>query len=192
MKLLYEAKCLGYRELNNGAHLIGHVPHVAPKAWLHTVYSPLSEAHILELENNIRISFPYSFISLSKLSNGLRIFSDTLSIDGYRLSYNRVGDEAIQPYSILTQDLDERPKDSRVSFLYIGGYFTNDGSSLYIDNDTDMVYRCTHKSSQPLNQWNNLWDMLLSKTIRLSKLFDSNGKQINPKQPLIPEREVWD
>lgn len=37
---------LGARVLDDGARLIGHVPHVAPEAWFHQIYAPISETQI--------------------------------------------------------------------------------------------------------------------------------------------------
>jgi len=36
-EVLHSAREFGYEKKPNGAELFGHVPHVAPQAWLHTM-----------------------------------------------------------------------------------------------------------------------------------------------------------
>jgi hypothetical protein len=189
IKILERYKSLGYRELGNGTKLIGHVPHVAPEAWHHRIFPPLNENSIREIEKIIHMALPDSYVEFLKSTNGINMFSDSLSFSGLRLSYVRVGDESIQPYHIKTFNLYERPEDSENSFVFVGHYF-DDGSLLYIDKSDGAVYRCTRESSKPLNRWDDFWGMLLSETIRLSKLFDRQGKKIDPDKPTKPEDEI--
>lgn len=185
LTILERAKCLGERILPNGTRLIGHVPHVAPEAWLHTIFPPLDISGIQKLEAEIKISIPADYKKFLMATNGLKIFSDRLSLDGLRMSYVRTGDEARQPYSLVTPNTFERPKDALSSYLYIGGY-SQDGSHLYIDGETLKVFRAARRTSAPLNEWKNFGEMLVTETIRIALLFDEKGKLINPKEPTTP------
>jgi hypothetical protein len=185
MQVIDSYRHLGERALPNGTRLVGHVPHVAPEAWLHSVFAPLRTDDVREVEWLLGRPIPAVFATFLSRSNGIRLFSDSLSIDGLRRSFIRVGDEARQPYSIMTTNRDERPRYSKHSYLYIGGY-SYDGSLLYID-ETDMrVYRCRKKSAKPLNSWASFEEMLESEANRLSDLFDRNGRLLNPNQPTTP------
>jgi hypothetical protein len=176
---------LGVRVLENGTRLIGHVPHVAPEAWLHMLFAPLSVTQIAQIERDIGTALPDEFASFLKRSNGLSLFSDALSIDGLRTSYARTGDSTRQPFSIITPNVPERPLFSRDSFVFIGGY-RSDGSLLYIDKKDSRVYRCKNRSAKPLNEWSDFGVMLHKEATRLSLLFDNKGRKLNPDRPTTP------
>ena len=179
------AKILGERQLPNGTRLIGHVPHVAPEAWLHEIFPPLDKGGIDKLEAGLKMSIPTDYKEFLSVANGLMLFSCRLSLDGLRTSYVRTGDEAIQPFSLLTPNTFERPKDALPSYLFIGGY-GQDGSRLYIDGETSKVFRAARRTSTPLNEWKNFEEMLVTETIRIALLFDDKGKRINPNEPTTP------
>jgi hypothetical protein len=176
---------LGVRVLPNGTRLIGHVPHVAPEAWLHLLFPPLSAAQVQNIERDIGNSLPNVFSAFLLKANGLSLFSGSLSIDGLRFSHERSGDAVWQPFSIITPNVTERPRSSKASFVFIGGYRC-DGSLLYIDKATSNVFRCKSKSAKAINEWPSFGAMLVAETQRLSVLFDAAGRKIDPKRPTTP------
>ena len=176
---------LGSRTLENGTQLIGHVPHVAPEAWLHNLFAPLTKKEIGKVEKELSCSLPDVFAEFLQIYNGLDLFSSTLSIYGLRKNYNRQGDDVWQPFSISDPNLYERPKDAKPSQLFIGGY-NWDGSKLYLNMETGEVIRCSKQSVRPLNHWSDFPCMLLSETERIAKLFDESGREIRPDEPTIP------
>lgn len=183
--VLKRAESLGIRTLPNGTRLIGHVPHVAPEAWFHKIFAPISDHEINQLENEIGIKFPEIFRDFLTLANGIGIFSGALSIDGFRTSWARTGDEVWQPFSIITPNTVERLRDSKESYLYIGGYPSGNGYYLYMDVNDLAVYRSTRRSAKPLQRWNSFPEMLVSETKRLATLFDEHGRRIDPRCPDI-------
>ncbi|PHV12233.1 SMI1/KNR4 family protein [Chitinimonas sp. BJB300] len=186
MDIIEKAKAFGYDNLSNGVRLYGHVPHVAAEAWLHTVYAPLGDAQISELESVTGKNFPDIFKQFLSMTNGLNLFSGSLSIDGLRQNNERFGDASRQPFSIETPNVYEKPVGTPDTHLSIGGY-KYDGSRLVIDTETLKVFRFPQTEAQPvLNEWPSFWDMLLSEAKRLSLQFDNEGKRINPKEPTIP------
>jgi hypothetical protein len=176
---------LGQRVLDNGTRLIGHVPHVAPEAWFQSIYHPLRTEEIKYIEEDVGSQVPVVFSIFLKKCNGLSLFSDSLNIYGLRKSFARTGDAVWQPFSIKTPNIDERPRHSRSSFFFVGGYGL-DGSLLYIDTNSQEVYRCKQRSAKPLNQWPSFEVMLERETERLSRLFDKEGHLLNPDQPTTP------
>jgi|SRR6185369_4004354 len=183
--ILDRAKPLGARTLPNGTRLIGHVPHVAPEAWLHEIFPPLHAHGIEAIERGIKRALPQDFKTFLEFANGLMLFSCSLSIYGFRTNYSRTGDDAIQPFDIITPNTYERPKDALPSYVFIGGY-RSDGSLIYIDSDTSKVFRSARKRSIPLNEWTNLEEMLVTETIRIALLFDDRGKRIDPRESTAP------
>lgn len=186
LPILEKAKTLGERVLPNGSRLICHVPHVAPEAWLHAVYAPLLERDIISLEKQIRRPIPPVFKEFLKVANGIQIFSCSMSIDGLRANFARTGDAVWQPFSIVTPNTIERPKDAQESFFFIGGYEW-DGSRLYIDSKTSKVFRSESGTAKPINEWNNFEEMLVTETIRIALLFDDQGRRIDPREPTTPD-----
>ena len=164
---LDEARLLGSRTLANGAQLIGHVPHVAPQAYLHTIYAPLDEPEISSIEQQLGRKLPEDFRDFLRTTNGLKVFSDSLSIDGLRKNYIRTGDEAIQPYCITTPNIYERPANAPSQCIFIGGHSHN-GHLIYIDALTNKVHRCRRTSSKSLESWPDFWTMLTAEVDRIS------------------------
>jgi hypothetical protein len=116
----------------------GHVPHVAPEAWFHFMFAPISDHEICQLENDIEIKFLDVFKDFLALANGLSIFSGSLSVYGFRNSWQRDGDDAWQPFSIITSNTAERPADSKRSFLFVGGYPSGNGFARQLAWDSDQ------------------------------------------------------
>src|SRR6266853_226310 len=87
--ILLAAKPLGYERLSDGTQVIGHVPHVAPKAFLHELYPPLSAEEMEEVEKLLGKSLPLDFGKFLAMANGCFLFSGSLSIYGRRTSYAR-------------------------------------------------------------------------------------------------------
>lgn len=183
MAVLETASALGWRMLPDGTQLIGRVPHVAPEAWLHQVFRPLSPEEIAQLERRLRRPVPQDYRELLLSANGLGVFSDSLSLDGLRKNYARTGDDRWQPYSIETPNVFERPRDAEEDCFFIGGY-RYDGSLLYLRGKE--VFRCARRSAKPLNHWAGLWDMLAREVLRLASLFDAHGRKLAPKVPTTP------
>jgi hypothetical protein len=183
--VLKQADRLGSRVLENGTRLIGHVPHVGPEAWLHKIFAPISDRQIDELENDVAIKLPEVFRDFLTLTNGLSMFSGNLSIYGLRSSWERTGDAAGQPFSIVTPNTVERLVNAKKSFLFLGGYRSGKGYYLYIDTNDLAIYRCSRQSAIPLQKWNSFPEMLVCETTRLAALFDERGRRIDPTQPVV-------
>ena len=184
--LLEKWTYLGRKELTNGVILIGHVPHIAPEAWLHTIYPGLNKNQIETLEQNLLIKFTTDFRSFLSYNNGINIFADSLSIFGLRTSYERQGDKSRQPYDIISLNK-ERPKGCSKYFLHIGSY-SWDGSKVYIDCEDEQnqkVYRCERRGLTILQEWADICSWLVGETTRLQLLFDDRGKKENPKMPTV-------
>jgi len=172
-----KGKALGEKVLPNGTRLVGHVPHIAPEARLHLIFPPLTEKDIDYIEGQLGKDIPSSLQVFFFHHNGISLFSGSLSIDGLRRNYNREGDDVWQPFDLLVTNEFESPDDFKENYILIGGY-RQDGSRLYIDNLSGKVYRSSRESSKPLNEWSGFEEMLLSETLRLSKLFDEQGKLV--------------
>ncbi len=183
---LSKYKHLGIEHTNNGATLIGKLPKLASEAWLHQSFKGLNEGELKELEVDLTTNIPEDFRSFLRATNGLNLFSTTISIFGRRKSNSRDAYN-FEPFDIKTPNLFERPKDAKKNCLFIGSY-NWDGSLIFIEfGETDTVYRCErYSSTNKLNSWINLASMLDSEIDRLSSLFDDQGYVVNDDLPTTP------
>ncbi|PGH37810.1 MAG: 1,3-beta-glucan synthase regulator [Candidatus Nephrothrix sp. EaCA] len=175
---------LGEQILQDRTLLIGKAPHIAPKAWLHGIYKPLSNDEVEKLEYDMQLKIPsdYKFF-LTNYSNGLNIFVDVFSLDGFRKRSSRNIEDAYQPYSIINPNTKERLEDAEADMFFIGGY-NWDGSLLYMKNG--KAYRCSSENIKPLNTWDSFEKMLLTEINRICLLYDKNGVEIEAEKPTVP------
>jgi hypothetical protein len=145
--IIEQAKSFGFRELENGARLYGHVPHVAPQAWLHLLFAPLSDQDVMSLEKNMGQTIPSDFREFLFVTNGIGLFSCSLSIYGKRTSYVRTGDAAWQPFCIVTANTLERPEHIKPWQIVIGSY-QSDGSKLFLDGKDGIAFRTKIRSKK--------------------------------------------
>jgi len=173
--LAMRVKHLGYERTPNDAQLFGFVldSRFGFKRWVHFIFPALKDEEIDLIESMSGVKFPVRFRDFLKQTNGLILFSGALSIDGYCSSYDRLS-KAAYPYAIEVPNTVERIKDAKPSFVFIGGY-SSDGSKLYIDPETDRVYRCPRRTTVPINEWPDFDSMLNSEALRLSEEFESRN-----------------
>jgi hypothetical protein len=185
LTLLNSYSRLGEKRLDDGTLLIGRAPHIAPLAWLHTVYPALTDSQIRKLEKRLDTQIPPSYKDFLLITNGLNVFNTVFCLYGLRKNYIRTVDNVWQPFDIITPNVEERIYDSKHTDFFIGGY-NWDGSRLYIDGSDGSVHRCSSRSRRSLNKWNSFLEMLSSEVHRLATLFDLDGKEINESVPTVP------
>ena len=183
-EIALRAAAAGHEVLPDGTELVGRVPHVAPQAWLHILFPPLGERELGMLEERLRRAVPADYARWLGFSNGLYLFSGSLSLDGLRTDYSReVG--VWQPFALETPNVDERPADAGDEVFFVGGY-GEDGSLLYLDERSGTAHRCSRDSVEPLNSWADFRTMLLDEAERLARLFDERGRRVDPTARTTP------
>jgi len=170
---------LGEERKPNGTMFYGRAPHVAPVAFLHKLYPPLTDEQIAELGKIIRNKIPSHLANLYRECNGLHYFSDTLSIDGLRM------DTVYQPYDIDIPNIHERPADAADDVIFFGGYAW-DGSLVYTRTNDKKVYWCTCESARPLKSWDSIENFISREAVRIAALFDAKGVPIDPDKSTLP------
>jgi hypothetical protein len=179
---------LGTRLTSLGVRQIGHVPHVAPQAWLHEIYWPLTDLEITGLDGTLPSPLPRQFCEFLAITNGLNLFSGALAIYGIRRTYEGIGDRAVQPYDLALHNFPgDRPQGASPSMVMIGGY-SHDGSRLFYDASisSEAILRTPRRQFHIINQWDNFWTMLHDEVNRLSIMYDDKGRQIDPAMPTTP------
>jgi SMI1 / KNR4 family (SUKH-1) len=172
---LYKFEDLGLEKSENGTILIGKAIHIAPLAWLNKIYPVLNEEDILLLEKELKTEIPEDYKDfLTKFGNGLNIFVATLSLNGLRKEMGRSIEASRQPFSIITPNINERPRNAKVNYFFIGGY-NWDCSKLYIDKITNKVHYCAEWDATSLYEWNSFEEMIISEIKRITNLYDEKG-----------------
>lgn len=178
-EILYSFEYLGLEKSELGAILIGKAPHIAPMAWLHSLYPTLTEVDIDILEKQLETTIPKEYKDfLLNYSNGLSIFVSKFSLYGMRKELGRTVEASRQPFSLITPNTIEKPKNAKQNYFFIGSYKW-DGSKLYIDNETGKVHYCDRWDATSLYEWNSFQEMLVSEVKRITSLFDEKGVIIN-------------
>ncbi|PQJ21968.1 SMI1/KNR4 family protein [Tenacibaculum sp. SG-28] len=173
----------------NGTKLIGKAPHIAPLAWLHSIYKGLEISEIREIESKLDIELPKDYSEFLKLCNGLKLFNTTLSLNGRRTSYDRKAEiNARQPFDLSTKNIYERPKNTNSEHFFFGSYFS-DGSLVLIDKSTNKVIRTDRNKFRVLNSWTNFNEFLKKEIIRLKKLHNEDGTLKNGIDNTTPKSE---
>jgi hypothetical protein len=181
---------LGAVTVPNGTRIIGHIPHVAPLAYLHEVYTGLKDEHIIDLESQVGRPIPEHHRTFLRLGNGMSLFME-LSLYGLRLSYARDPESSRLPLHMKDSNIAERPTGARADAVFIGGY-SFDGSKLFVVPEDPRVYHCPRREAKPLlNSWPNLESLLNTEIDRFETLFDRHGKLIHPDEPTMPARGTY-
>jgi len=177
---------LGRRDVSNGTQLIGHIPHVAPLAYLHVVFGGLSDSQINQIEVGIKRELPEMSRAFYRRANGCSLFGGAISIYGLRFNYDRgLEDEARQPFDVVLPNRVERAGNANVETIIFGGY-NRDGSRLAFAPD-HSVFMCPPATRRPiLSRWDDFETMLVSEVERLAALFDADGRRIDPSVSTLP------
>lgn len=184
--VLFQYKGLGEMTSSTGVVLIGRAPHIAPEAWLHSLFPPLVCDEVEALEREVHHDIPTVYKDfLLYYSNGISVFNNAIYLYGLRKIVGRTIEAVRQPFSLDIPNTIERPKNAKEEYLFIGGY-SWDGSKIYIDGLTNKVYYCARWDATPLCEWNSFPEMLLSEIDRIRKHFDSDGKRIDKSIPTTP------
>lgn len=163
--------------------LIGRAPHVAPEAWLNSMYGYLSEYEIVNIEQSISKKIPVQYRDfLANCSNGLNLMGTTLCLFGYRSMVGRDMVACRQPFDIISLNKykSERPRNATADMFFIGGYDCDD-SQVYLTKD-GKVHFCAPNDCLSLK----LDDFLLSEIHRIYCLFDENGVEYDDSTPTTP------
>ena len=188
-KIVRLADAFGSETSENGALMYGHVPHVAPLAWLHIVYPGLDDQALAALEISLRCPIPLEYRQLLKVTNGLSLFSGALDLYGRRTDYSRRFSIRL-PFDLSDPNVHERPRAADPAW-FMFGFYNEDGSKAYIDPGDGRVYRGSRDMTKPrLNNWVSLDEFLISEVQRLQAHFDDRGRQLNLSRPTTPESEL--
>jgi hypothetical protein len=152
-----------------GARLIGHVPEIAPKAYVHIIFPPLKEECISEFRERLseRV-LPDSFLNLLRMANGLYLFPEGITIYGY-IPLKKVKSTSFldSPSNIMIDNGQLMVKGSNASDITIGWY-QSDASYINIKPDGSIVRFKPAVPIQIIQIWPDLEVWISSEIERLN------------------------
>ncbi|MEN3976372.1 hypothetical protein [Emcibacter sp. SYSU 3D8] len=169
---------LGMVDDGDGMRLIGQIKHLGPLAYMHTTFRPVSSKQCVEYGRNYDISIPRPIMEFLEISNGLRMFSNDISVSGVRQSYDRSDNVMLRmPYDLADPNRLERPAALPENH-YIFAFYAWDGSRGVMRPD-GSVYRATRGlGDTSLGCWDTFDHWLLSEFERVKAFFDLNGRPL--------------
>lgn len=152
-------------QLTDGTKLIGKLKPRADglfsKAYMHSIYSGLSEDSIRDLANMIGRHLPEPLMDFYRAANGLSLFCGSLSISGLRVDYSR-NPEVRLPVSLEYGNTLELPKGSDTYAaterpISLGFYSWGKGAHVFLDPTSFGVWLAPRNHLSPiLYQWASL------------------------------------
>jgi hypothetical protein len=186
MNAMNQAAAFGTGTTENGAQMYGQCPHNGPEAWFHTLFPGLDEPAIADLQSTLRRPIPAPYREFLRVTNGLYLFSGSLSLYGRRRDYSRKLSIWL-PFDLATPNVKERPRAADPTW-FIFAFYQADGSTGYLDPIDNRVYRASRDMAQPrLNQWANLDAFLQDEVKRLTAHFDDRGRRLDRLRPTTPD-----
>jgi SMI1/KNR4 family protein SUKH-1 len=176
LRVVEPASAFGYERLPDGTQLFGRVPHVAPLAWLHKVYAPLTTAEINRLESHLGCRVPEVYRDWLRVANGLSLFSEGLVLDGLRTDYSR-RPGVWQPYDLKLANGFERLPDADNDAFFIGSVLQAE-YLLYLEKRTGTLHASSRSGAASVASWGSFAAMVKGVLALLSTVFDSQGRQV--------------
>jgi hypothetical protein len=163
-----------------------HVPLVAPEAYLHIIYKPVSKDIVLNSARRMKI--PKIFIDFLSKQNGARLFSGSLLIFGVIRSGSLVRRDSPPPLNIEFENSDNNGFDSD-RYLAVGGY-GYDGSTICIDRSDGCVGLFHRDEKHPTIAWHDFDEWIKTEIMRLSEIFDTTGRILVNKSATVPHKII--
>lgn len=174
-----------HKEATNGTLLIGNPYKEKPFWWLIHIFPKVNSTQLNNFsEQQLKIPKVYKDF-LENVSNGFLLFLGTLALEGIRESLSRAFDVE-EPFSLLTSNIKERPKNAEETFFFFGSY-NWDGSQLYIDTKNEHVYLAKRYTLEIIYEWSTFEEFINSEIPRICSLFDDNGELLNPDCSTLPD-----
>lgn len=174
--VINSAREFGYERNPNGAELYGHIPHIAPFAYLHLTYPGLQPFEMDKLVQQIHGEIPPEYSWWLRRSNGLNLFEGALSFYGLVREFSRTLNNR-QPNDLyLEGELQRRVLKQGAALFFFGGANNVDGFRFYLDTRTGAVYRCSRNSAAPLQSWSGIANLIVDEIPRLAAIFDKTGR----------------
>lgn len=161
-----------------GTRLIGHAPHIAPKAYAHVVYAPLGETDLEEFSERLGRPVPPQFREFLAFANGLAIFlGNEIRVMGYVPLKRRASTSVYNyPSNIIIPNVSARIKGLSHGAVVVGWYEA-DGSYVSIEENGTVVRFDAKGSGGLIEEWPDFDTWLSSEIVVLGKQYRKQWAQ---------------
>jgi hypothetical protein len=183
----------GY-EFGSGGRCIGHTPWDGPHAYLHTIFVPLSEAEVAQLEAEVSLRLSPQIKNFYLNTNGADLFG-IISVRGLvGLVDRRMKDGIRQPISVRYGSVDERPKGLATDDFVFGGEIGETiVGQLVIARTGDVRIVHPIDGTNVTDRWPSFDDFIFSEFDRLGLAHNAAGEFVGEKDERLPPlARKWD
>lgn len=168
-------KTVGSQEsvrLPDGTRLISPSPEIAPNAWRHILFHPISYEEIKAMESSLGHSLPEQIKRFLTHYNGASFFNRQICVWGKRRSWERNIEQSWQPFDLVDHNrTNERPIGSPDSVIFFGS--ANRGDDwVFADMSnpgTDQIGQTTRELFAPIRNWPDFNNWLKTELGRLDE-----------------------
>jgi hypothetical protein len=177
--------------VHNGVRFKTNVPWVAPKAYLHILFPPVSP-EILR-QRTAELEIPTELAEFYSQWNGADFFAGTLAIYGLlpdKYVINR-GDWRSQiPFDLIAETRRWRAELSKHNLLCFGSY-SYDRSPVCVSRDSGVVTAfASDRIERTRATWPSFEEFFSRELERLSAFFDDKGRCDFPPAALLPTSTI--
>ncbi len=175
----------GYQLQKNGTQLAGHLPWIAPKAYLHELPSGIKEKAIKRMQLELGRDLPLEIKDLYLQFNGFSMFHGAINLFGSVYDQEFSIDQRL-PFSLLNGNYALKvPPETTSNILYIGSYGI-DSSLVYHDALTGNVHRTGRLRLEELASWKSISDWICVELPRLEVFYSPDGSFSKPRDGQLP------
>lgn len=168
-----------------GTDLIGHIPHVAPKAYLHAIYAPSESDEFPLLEERVGRAIPPPLAVFYTRANGMQLFLNVLSVAGFYPNKRKFDSHPHNyPFPVTLHNTSGRPRGLDYEAVVVGKYL-GDQSLVSIEGDGIVLRYDAMGDGSVMQEWLDFDTWLISEIAYFSQFFDSEGKLTIDARELI-------
>lgn len=178
-------KGIGHIIQKNGTQLSGHLPNIAPKAYLHALYTGIGDRTIRKLESDLDRKIPSELKLLYSQNNGFNFFHGGINLFGSSYGQTFSMDERL-PFSLVNGNFPlKTPPETTKKILYIGTYGL-DSSLVYVDTSTGKVHRTKRDRLNKLASWQSISHWICLELARLDAFYSEDVESIVDRDYPLP------
>lgn len=173
---------LPFRTTQSGARTYGHVPQVAPEAYLHTFHAGATSEQLMQLGEQLGRAVPEYWQGALLACNGVVLFVRCLSLCGVLTDglMRRTGDPA--PHSLWEANRGQRPRGRAVrgDDFVVGSLVIVNDVSVYVLRSDDTLARVDRTGRKLQREWDTLDELLIDEYEELGRLYKA-GQILRPR-----------
>lgn len=162
---------LGTKEFRNGTLWVGHIPHVAPLAYMHRLYAPVYQGDIDDQQAQMHAQFPGQYSELLKSTSGINMYNGNLIVYGLITPKQMMG-----MLGLFSLGASRFKGDSYISYALTTHY--SDARSEVIQYQGNFIAVSGKDKNTVLGEWASLEEFLYEESARLKEMHDGSGKAV--------------